>query len=246
MKRYLLKISFDGTNYHGWQRQPNGITVQEVLEDKISDIVKSKTVVHGCSRTDAGVHAKEFYCHFDVSDNIPKTAFTLGLNSCLPDDISVLDCIEVGSDFHARFNALGKRYTYRFYFGNKNPFYDRYALRLETKPDINKMNEFCNLVVGEHDFYGFSSSKRSVTDTVRTVSECNVSFNGDFLEFNITADGFLYNMVRILAGTSLFVGYRKLDADVSNKIFFNKDRSLGGDTLVAKGLTLSEVFYDLR
>ena len=243
MKRMLIKIAFDGTAYHGWQYQPNGITVQETVQKAIEKVLNKKTSVTGCSRTDAGVHASQFCFHIDCDDSIPESAFLQGLNSCLPDDISVIDCVNVAPDFHARYSCKSKRYVYRFYFGNRNPFLDRYALQLIKKPVLEPMNEFCATLLGKHDFKGFSSSHRTVEDTVRTVFDCTVSFNDDLLIFDITADGFLYNMVRILAGTALQVGYKKLPVDIAQKVFDTGDRSLGGETLAPKGLFLKQVNY---
>ena len=136
MKRMLLKISYDGTAYHGWQVQPNGITVQQTLQDSLEKILGSRVSVTGCSRTDAGVHAREFFCHIDCEDHFPDTAFLNGLNSYLPNDISVIDCKHVSDDFHARYNAKGKKYVYSMYYGKKNPFDSRYSLHISKMPDI--------------------------------------------------------------------------------------------------------------
>ncbi len=246
MKRVLLKISYDGTDYHGWQVQPNGITIQEILQNSISKVLNSNTRITGCSRTDAGVHAREFYCHLDCDESIPKDAFLRGVNSVLPKDIAIIDVIDVENTFHARYSCKGKNYLYNFYFGTTNPFMERYALRLDSKPDFNLMNEFCKGIVGTHDFEGFSSSKRTVEDTVRTITNCEIINNDNGFSFSVSADGFLYNMVRILAGTCLWVGYGKLPADIYIDIFGSKDRSLGGNTLSPKGLFLDKVFYDLE
>ncbi len=244
MKRVLLKISYDGTDYHGWQYQPNGITVQEVFGNAVSKVLNKKTDITGCSRTDAGVHAREFCCHIDCADNIPDDAFLKGVNAVLPKDISIVSVVSVNNDFHARYSCSGKNYEYKFFVGNKNPFIERYSLRLEKKPDIDLMKRFCKNVVGSHDFAGFSSSGRTVEDTVRTVSYCDIISEGEFIKFSVTADGFLYNMVRILAGTCLDVGYGKLNPDISDTVFKTKDRSSGGDTLPAKGLFLNKVIYE--
>lgn len=243
MKRYLLKIAYDGTAYHGWQVQPGVVTIQETIQNGLYKILQKEIGVTGCSRTDAGVHAKEFYCHLDCDDNIPKDAFLRGLNSVLPSDISVLHAKIVPSDFHARYDAKGKNYIYNFYYGNTNPFYERYALRLDRKIDLSVANEFCKTVVGKHDFYGFSSSGRTVEDTVRTVTDCKIYAERDFVKFDISADGFLYNMVRILVGTAIGVSYGRFNTDVAIKIFDTKNRSLAGDTVSPKGLFLNKVFY---
>jgi len=240
----LLKIAYDGTAYHGWQVQPNGITVQAVLCDALFNMCKSKISVTGCSRTDAGVHANEFFCHFDTNLDIPETAFVKGLNAILPDDISVLSCNGVSDDFHARYSAKGKNYLYRFYDGKtENPFYRRYALSVQNKLNVDLMNEYCSRMVGTHDFSGFSSSKRTVTDTVRTISECKVYRDGDFVVLSVTADGFLYNMVRIIAGTALQVSLGKINPLDTEKIIQSKNRDMAGATLLPHGLYLNKVIY---
>lgn len=243
MKRFLITISFDGTNYHGWQYQTNAITIQGVLNWALERLLGVPTGITGCSRTDAGVHAREFTCHLDCQDNIPEDAFLKGLNSILPDDIAVKGCREVPLDFHARYSACGKQYVYGMYTGNKDPFDERYYLHLDSKPDIKLMNDFAKTIIGEHDFYGFSSSGRSAENTVRTISDCFVKEKDNKICFYVTANGFLYNMVRILAGTALAVGYEKLPADVAESVFKKKDRSLAGDTLPPNGLFLEKVFY---
>ncbi len=246
MKRILLTISYDGTAYHGWQVQPNGITVQQVLQDGLEKLMGIRPDVTGCSRTDAGVHAREFCCHLDCDDVFPDNAFLLGLNSILPNDISVKACRQVADDFHARYDAKGKMYTYYFYCGLTDPFLSRYTLRLEQLPDVERINRFCKTVIGKHDFSGFSSSGRTVTDTVRTVQECYFDeYNGKF-RFCISADGFLYNMVRILAGTAIDISAGRLDVDCANTVFETKDRSAAGQTLPPIGLFLEKVFYEVK
>ena len=243
MKRMLLTISYDGTAYHGWQVQPNGITVQEKMQDCLQKLMGIRPQITGCSRTDAGVHAEEFCFHFDCDDCFPEGAFLKGLNSILPNDISVIGCKQVNSDFHARYNAKGKTYAYGMYTGTKNPFLSRYYLHLEKKPDIALMNAFCKTVIGKHDFAGFSSSGRTVDDTVRTITDCNVLEDNGKIIFLVTADGFLYNMVRILAGTALGVGYGRLNVGCAEEIFKTNNRALGGDTLSPCGLILKKVYY---
>ncbi len=243
MKRMLLTIAYDGTAYHGWQVQPNGVTVQQTLQDSLEKLLGERIGVTGCSRTDAGVHARQFCCHFDCKDNFPENAFLKGLNSLLPNDITVTDCQEVAFDFHSRYNAKGKKYIYSMYLGALNPFDARYKLHLDQMPDIKLMNDFCKGIIGTHDFAPFSSSKRTVTDTVRTVSECFVSIENNYINFEITANGFLYNMVRIIAGTALAVGQRRLKYDCYNEIFLSGDRSKAGDTLPPFALFLEKVYY---
>ncbi len=244
MKRVLLTLSYDGTDYHGWQIQPNGVTVQQVLSNSLEKLLGVKTAVTGCSRTDAGVHAKEFCCHADCGDNIPPSAFLKGLNALLPQDIAVTGYKEVPPDFHARYDAKGKTYVYRILTGGrKDPFLSRYVWQIERELDVGKMNEFCKKIVGTHDFSAFSSSKRSVTDTVRTVSECHVEKKGDMISLYITANGFLYNMVRIIVGTAVWVSDGSIAPESTGEIFESKNRDKAGITAPAKGLVLEKVFY---
>jgi len=244
MKRILLTISFDGTAYHGWQIQPNGITVQQVLQESLEKILGEKINVTSCSRTDAGVHAQEFCCHLDCNDNIPQSAFLRGLNSVLPKDVAVKDCKQVASDFHARYDAKGKTYVYRILNSNiKDSFLSRYTWHIERPLDIGKMNEFCKRITGTHDFYAFSSSGRTVTDTVRTVSECFVERKGDIVSLRITANGFLYNMVRIIVGTAVEVSDGKIDPQNTEKIISSCSRALAGVTAPPEGLFLEKVIY---
>ncbi len=244
MKRILLTISYDGTAYHGWQVQPNALTVQAVMCEALAKILKTQVSVTGTSRTDAGVHAKEFTCHFDCEDSIPNEAFLRGLNSVLPPDIAVTGCRQVSSDFHARYNAKGKTYCYRIYNSNKkDPFKSRYAWQIERPLSVEKMNAFAKEIIGKHDFYAFSSSGRSVTDTVRTISECYVTKNGEDISLTVTADGFLYNMVRIIAGTAVAVSDDKIKADDILDILSSKQRERAGVTAPAQGLFLEKVHY---
>lgn len=244
MKRILLTISYNGTNYHGWQRQPNGITVQETLERGLFKVLGVDTCVHGCSRTDAGVHAKMFCCHLDCADNIPNEAFLKGLNSVLPNDVAVLDCTTVGNDFHARFDTKGKTYVYNIYNSStKDPFLMPFVWQIERPLYCERMNEFCKRIVGTHDFYGFSSSGRTVQDTVRTVTECSVSKDGEKIKLKITADGFLYNMVRIIVGTAVDVSSGRLKPDCADEVFKTKCREKAGITAPPQGLFLEKVYY---
>lgn len=244
MKRVLLTLSYDGTGYHGWQVQPNGITVQEVLQTALCKVLGKPTGATGCSRTDAGVHAKMFCCHIDCDDTIPKEAFLKGLNSVLPNDISVIDCTVTENDFHARYNAKGKTYCYYVYNSKiKDPFKSRYSWCIERELNIALINKFCKKIVGTHDFYGFSSAGRTVEDTVRTVSECFVQRENDFVKFTITANGFLYNMVRIIVGTAIGVSDGKIPLSQIDEVFKEKSRSKAGVTSPPQGLFLEKVLY---
>lgn len=242
--RVLLKISYLGTNYHGWQVQPNGITVQETLQDALEKLYQSRPALTGCSRTDSGVHAKEFYCHFDTEKYIPENNIINALNTMLPNDISVLGCEFVEDDFHARYSSKGKEYIYQIYNAQTpNPFLYETSWHINRKLDIIKMNKFANNLIGKHDFIAFSSSGRTVTDTVRTVEYCTVETNNDIITIKVRADGFLYNMVRIIVGTLVDVSDGKIDVNSALEIIESKDRSLAGFTAPPKGLFLNRVFF---
>ncbi|MBE6766114.1 MAG: tRNA pseudouridine(38-40) synthase TruA [Ruminococcaceae bacterium] len=246
MRRLLLKICYDGTNYCGWQVQPNGISVQQKICEALFSLLGEKTDVTGCSRTDSGVHANEFYCHFTTGNqSIDNRGFIGALNVRLPDDISVIDCIEVNDNFHARYDALGKRYIYKLYYSPViDPFKDKYSLRVPKRLNIERISEFCKNVIGTHDFEAFSAAGKSVTDTVRTVYDCSFSADGDDYTFTIEGNGFLYNMVRILVGTALAVSDGKLNPDDFSKIIQSKNRALAGKTVPPHGLYLNKVFYE--
>lgn len=242
--RVLLKISYLGTNYHGWQVQPNGITVQEAMQNALESVYGFRPELTGCSRTDAGVHAREFYCHYDTDKYIPEKGIVAALNSALPDDITVLDCEYVSSEFHCRYSAKGKNYIYQIYNSPVNdPFLADRAWHISRPLDVNKMNEFAKHLVGKFDFYGFSSSGRTVTDTVRTITECNVTKCGDMVTLSVSADGFLYNMVRIIVGTAVCVSDGKIDPADTEEIILSKERKNAGPTAPPHGLMLNKVFY---
>ncbi len=243
MKKVFLTISYDGTDYHGWQVQPNAVTVQQTFQDALYKLLGVNTDIIGCSRTDAGVHARMFCLNFRCDESIPESAFMLGLNSLLPHDISVKEYREVPDSFHARYDCKGKTYRYYFYTGAPDPFLSRYSLKLVNTPDVDKINRFCKTVVGTHDFFGFSASGRSVDDTVRTVTECEFVKDGDRYYLTITANGFLYNMVRIIAGTAVDVSDGVLPDDTAIRVFETKDRSFAGKTLPPQGLFLEKVYY---
>lgn len=244
MSRFLLKIAFDGTNFHGWQVQNNAVTVQQIMCEKLSEMLKTKIAVTGCSRTDSGVHANEFFCHFDSPIDIAEEGFVKGLNALLPQEIAVFDCKNVSYDFHARYNAKYKNYIYRFFDGEIiDPFNARYAYKVPVKLNEKKMDEFCKNLIGTYDFEAFSSSKRTVEDTVRTITDASVIREGNLVILSVTANGFLYNMVRIIAGTALSVSAGKIDPQDTEKLILSKSRELLGATAPPKGLFLNKVIY---
>ncbi len=245
MKRILLTISYDGTAYHGWQVQDNAVTVQQRLQDGLEELLHYRPDVTGCSRTDAGVHARGFCCHLDCPETLPREAFMRGLNSILPPDIAVVDCREVPADFHARYCAKGKNYIYRIYVSEtQNPFLSRYAWRWDHAPDRERINAFCKSLIGTHDFGGFCAAGSSVQDTVRTVTECRLITDDGLPAVSVSADGFLYNMVRIIVGTAFDVSQKRLSPDCAAEIFRTGNRELAGITAPANGLFLNRVFYE--
>ena len=244
MKRVRLRISYDGTAYHGWQVQPNAITVQEVINDALFKILGTKTNVTGCSRTDAGVHAREFYLHFDCDEKLPAEAFLRGLMSLLPNDISVTEYKEVEHDFHARYSAKAKVYRYTILNSRiRNPFISRYSWQIERPLNIDRMNDFLSRLKGVHDFEAFSSSGRKVKDTVREIYECFAEKEDDIVKITVKGNGFLYNMVRIIVGTAVDVSNGKIEPRDADKILLLKDRNLAGKTAPPEGLRLEKVIY---
>ena len=244
MQRLLLTLRYDGTAYHGWQVQPNAKTVQETLQDAIEALTGVRSGVIGCSRTDAGVHAAMFCCTFDTESKIPTARMPAALNSFLPDDIAVYDCSPVAADFHPRYAARGKRYTYTIWNSPyRNPFCERFSLRRVGRLDADVLDAASKQFVGTHDFSAFCSADADTTDAVRTVFSAAVRRKGDTVRFTVEADGFLYNMVRIMVGTLLDIAGGKLTADTIPKALASGDRTLAGATAPAKGLVLEKVFY---
>lgn len=244
MKRVLLYLKYDGTNYHGWQVQPNGVTVQSELCDAAEKVFGKRLNVTGCSRTDAGVHANMFCCHIDIESDMPPRNIVNALNFHLPKDIAVFDCKDVAEDFHARYSAKGKNYVYRILNSAvRDPFYEGYALRVARKLDVELLNQWVKPLLGTHDFSAFCASGCSTEDHTRTVSDCHFERRGDIVEMSITADGFLYNMVRIIAGTVLDMASGKIDPCELSDIIASKDRNKAGQTAPGYALYLNKVIY---
>ncbi len=244
--RIRLDVTYDGTDFCGWQVQKNGVSVQQVLEDAIFSLTGERTRVTGSGRTDAGVHAKCQVAHVDLQKcTIPPERFYLALNTLLPSQIKVVNSSLANDDFDACRKAKRKTYEYNFYLSNVElPLKERYALRIDQNVDIQKMQGACKLFEGTKDFECVSASGKSVKTTVRTVYTISVERQGQDLKLSITGNGFLYNMVRIIAGTILEIGKgTKTEQDVL-EMFKKKQRALGGKTLPAKGLCLVGVEYE--
>ncbi|MCI1944719.1 tRNA pseudouridine(38-40) synthase TruA [Clostridium luticellarii] len=244
MKNIKLTIQYDGTNYSGWQRQKNAVTVQEKLENAIRETTGSFSATIGSSRTDAGVHAKEFVCNFFTDSKIPAPNFKMVLNGVLPEDIVVLKSERVDDSFHARFQSIGKKYIYTIITGNNRPVIGRqYVYYFRRKLDVEKIKMACKYFLGIHDFSAFKKKGGSVRSSVRTISEMEVTVEGKLIKFSVIGDGFLYNMVRIMVGTLLEVGVGRFQPEDIKYILESKDRTKAGKPVPALGLCLEKVFY---
>jgi len=244
MKRILLTVEYDGTAYAGWQRQINGLAVQQVLEEALGKACGHQITVTGSSRTDAGVHALDQKVHFDTDCGIPPEKYPFVLNTILPPDIRVLEGREVPHDFHARFLTSGKTYTYRIWNARhgsalrRNTFW-HVPVPLDEAPVRNALPALC----GKHDFVAFQAAGGTAKTTVRTIRAADLSVTGDEWILTVSGDAFLYNMVRIIAGTVVEIGLHRLNADAFERAFESKDRLALGMTAPAHGLELTKVFY---
>ncbi|KZL93207.1 tRNA pseudouridine(38-40) synthase TruA [Clostridium magnum] len=244
MRNIKLTIEYDGTNYAGWQRQNNAVTIQQKVEEAIRDVTGKVSEVIGSSRTDSGVHAKGFVCNFLTESKIPAEKFKKALNSFLPEDIVILQSEEVEISFHARFNSIGKRYEYTIITGDQRPAIGRnYMYYFYRKLDIENMRSASKYILGTHDFSAFKNAGSSVKTSVRTIKEINIVEDGNMIRFIVMGDGFLYNMVRIIVGTLLEVGTGRFKPEYVVDILKSKDRSKAGKSVPANGLCLKEVFY---
>ena len=242
--RYLLLLSYDGTDFSGWQRQPGKRTVQSVLEDAAFQIFGQETQVTASGRTDAGVHALAQTASFAADTELAAAEIREYLNRYLPEDIAVTALEEAPDRFHARLNAVCKTYVYRLWTGDcPNVFERKYMYSVGAVTDIDAMRAAALALIGEHDFIGFSSLKKSKKSTVRTIYSIDISQNGAELRLTFTGSGFLYNMVRILSGTLLEVGQGKRSAQAAALPLSTLDRADAGPTLPARGLTLLKVDY---
>lgn len=243
-KRIKLIISYDGTNYCGWQIQINGITVEEVINRELSRLLGEEIAVIGASRTDSGVHALGNVAVFDTFSKIPPEKMCFALNQRLPEDIRIQESMEVPLTFHPRYCDSTKTYEYRIL----NRRFDIPTMRLYTHfiympLNVDKMREAAKYLVGEHDFKSFCSSRTQVTDTVRTVYSLDVSKEGEVIRFRISGNGFLYNMVRIIVGTLIKVGLGVYPPEHVKEILDARDRNVAGPKAPAKGLTLIGIEY---
>jgi len=244
MRRLMMTLEYDGTDFRGWQLQAEGRTVQGALEEAIGKASGAASRVTGAGRTDAGVHALGQVAHFDTDSELPADQFLRAVNHWLPKDVSVLDCREAPDGFHARFSAASKLYRYRILRSAvRRPLRDRFAVRVWRSLDVGAMAECAALLVGEHDFASFASEHSAARSSVRRVARSELIEDGDELHLLIEADGFLYNMVRIVAGTLLAVGRGKMTAGAFAEALEARDRTAAGPTAAARGLALLQVNY---
>ena len=239
MRRIKLVVAYDGTEYCGFQVQNNGPTIEGELNKVLSELFKEDIRVIGASRTDSGVHA---YCNvavFDTEARMPAEKMVYAINQRLPEDIRVQESSEVAADFHPRHTDSRKTYEYRIYNAAvQNPMKRRYALWNYYKLDVEKMKEAATHLVGEHDFKSFCSADTQVESTVRTVYEVAVTQSGEDIVISVSGNGFLYNMVRIIAGTLLEVGKGRIEPNEMPRILEAKNRQASGPTAPPHGLTL--------
>lgn len=249
MKRIMLVVSYDGTNYHGWQIQPNAITVEGVLNEAIYRLTGEKLQVIGASRTDAGVHALGNVAVFDTNSRIPGEKFSYALNQRLPEDVVIQQSMEVAADFHPRHCECLKTYEYTII--NRSfplPEYRNTALFYYGRLDIGKMRRAAEAFLGEHDFAGFCSAGAQVQTTIRRIYALEIMEEPEEskLRIRVIGNGFLYNMVRIIVGTLLEVGKGAIPAERVPQIITACDRSQAGPTAPAKGLRLLKIEYKER
>lgn len=247
MRNLMVKLKYDGRDFCGWQVQDGLRTVQSVFQETLWDVLKEKVSVRGCSRTDSGVHANEFCVSFRTGCAIPCEKLPIALNVKLPHDIAAFDCLQMPDDFHARYDCCGKQYRYLILNSQlRDPFWHSRALWYKYPLNTDFLNIQAQDYLGEHDFSAFCSANSDVTDKVRTVSQCNVrrlTDNPDMVEFTVTANGFLYNMVRIMVGTLLNISSGKTPAGDIPRIIESKERGQAGFTAAACGLYLNKVLY---
>lgn len=244
LRNIAMTVAFDGTAYHGWQVQANARTVQQTLQDALEAVLRQRPPVTGCSRTDAGVHARAYVCNFRTGSRIPCPNLLRALNTVLPPDIAVQDCRGADPAFHARYSAAGKEYVYRFLdVPARSPFWQRYALHWPWPLDTDRLQAAALSFVGTHDFSAFCAAGGSVQDHVRTVSAAQVERADGLVVFRVRADGFLYHMVRIMAGTLLDVARGNIGPESIGGILRSGSREAAGFTAPAHGLCLNRVFY---
>lgn len=243
--RYLLTIRYLGTNYHGWQVQENALAVQPLIQNALTELFPHRPGVTGCSRTDSGVHANMYCCHFDSDLVYSPHGVICSANRNLPNDIAVKDCRVVEDDFHARYSVISKEYEYVIYNGKyRDPLWQDRAYYYRFPLNVEAMNKAAGHFVGTYDFSSFCAVNAKPGDKTRTVYQAGVERRGELVVFRVRANGFLYNMVRIMMGTLLRVSQGKIGVEEIPYIIEQKNRDLAGPTAPPEGLYLHQVFYE--
>lgn len=244
MRTILLVLEYDGTDYAGWQVQPNGLAIQEVVEKAVAEILGHRVRVHASGRTDAGVHARGMTAHFHTDSNLPLQAFREGVNTFLPPDIAILEAQEAPADFHARFSAKGKWYRYTIYRNQvRSPLAARYAWHLRGSLDLDLMRAAAKSLVGAHDFAAFRSSGCVAKTTVREIFSLDILPDNEFIYIDIRGSGFLKNMVRMIVGTLVDVGMGRRPVEDVAMLLARTSAMSCGPTAPAHGLCLQEVWF---
>ncbi len=246
-QRFFIELAYDGTNYHGWQVQPNALTVQEVLDKALTTVLRQPIETTGCGRTDTGVHAKEFFAHFDMNGELINDSLWMidkvkSLNAILPADIAIKNIIPVQPDAHARFDAILRSYQYHIHF-SKDPFKQNHSWLIRGEPDIGLMNQAAKMIMEFTDFSCFSKSNTQVKTNNCKITRAEWLRTDDGIVFHISADRFLRNMVRAIVGTLLQVGRHEIEPWQVKLIIQSKNRSKAGTSVPACGLYLTEVKY---
>lgn len=240
--RYFIELAYNGKAYHGWQIQPNAITVQETLENAISMLLRKKTEVVGAGRTDTGVHASQYFAHFEAEEIAEREKLIYNLNSVLPKDVAVYRILKVGEQAHARFDALNRSYEYRI-IRHKNPFENETAHFVKIPLDVERMNRAAAILMQFKDFKCFSRSRTDVKTFNCEIMAAEWKEVGNLLVFNIKADRFLRNMVRAIVGTLLETGLGKISEEDLKNIIKSRDRQKAGTSVPAKALFLKDIQY---
>lgn len=244
MRNLKFTMSYDGTNYHGFQIQKDDITIEKVIKDGIYELTGENVDIIGCGRTDAGVHAIKYTFNFKTNSKIPCEKFPIALNTVTPDDVSIFSCEEVSEEFHSRYDAENKTYKYIIHTAKiKNPFYNKFAYHYKIPLDLDRMLRAKEYIEGTHDFKCFMAQGSPIIDTVRTVYSIKINQKEDFIEIEVCGNGFLYNMVRIIVGTLINVGNGKIEPEDVKTIISGKNREAAGMTVPPHGLYLKEVIY---
>lgn len=244
MRNIKLTIEYDGTSYGGWQKQKNNRTIQQCIEEAIKLITGEDVELIGSSRTDAGVHAKGMIANFITNSQIPADKFREAINTKLPDDIGIIKSEEVDRNFHSRYDSKGKTYCYTLVNRYEKVCIGRnYVYQVRDELNYNLMKEAAKYFLGKHDFKAFKTNGSSVKTSVRTINGLELELKGDVIKIFVSADGFLYNMVRIIVGTLIEVGKGKIKPEDIESIIKNGDRSKAGPCVPPNGLVLEKVFY---